>query len=414
VSAFATPERLSVDRLLTKPRQQTLELRWMIPPLVIFAMTRGVVLLVGYLANVALPSPTGDGFFHAAPDVIVLDIWARWDSGFYLSIANDGYAFFRGALSDVAFFPLYPLLIRVLSGLTHNALLAGVLVSNLSLVGALLILDRLTLLEFGDTGSAGRTVFYLAAFPGSVFFSAVYTESTFLLLSVATVYCARRQWWLAAGTLGALASATRIVGVALWPVLFVEWLRWHGWSPSVIRDPTMRARRLASSVGDWPSVLALSVAPLGIASYAVFLGTTFQEPLAFLTTQALWERENRGPLLTVLNAVDAFSRADILSGVRVYWNVPLDLAALALVLGVSVAVYRRLGAGYALYTLSSVLIPLWSSTISMLRFVAVLFPVFMMLGHWGRWPLVDRTISTVFLTLLGVCVAIFVNWIFLG
>ena len=76
--------------------------------------------------------------------------------------------------------------------------------------------------------------------------------------------------------------------------------------------------------------------------------------------------------------------------------------------------FRRLGASYSLFTLLGVLIPGWSYSDSMIRYVAVLFPVFMMLGHWGRRPMVDRALSSVFPVLLGVSTAIFVNWVFLG
>jgi len=67
----------------------------------------------------------------------------------------------------------------------------------------------------------------------------------------------------------------------------------------------------------------------------------------------------------------------------------LDLGALVMALVIGIAVLRRLGAGYGLYTLLSVLIPTWSSIGSMIRFAVVLFPVFMVLGDWGRRPNVD-------------------------
>jgi hypothetical protein len=392
----------------------TLHLRWTIQPLAIFAITRIVVFFAGYLAAVALPSTTGDGLYHLIPGNLFLDVWARWDSAYYLTIARDGYAYTEGQLRDVAFFPVYPLLTRVLGSLTSNAVLGGMLVSHLSFAAALLVLDRLTRLEFGDSGTAERTVFYLAAFPSSLFFSAVYSESTFLLLAVGTLYCARRQWWPAAGVLGALASATRVVGVVFWPVLIVEWLRANGWTWAGLRNSTTRARLLTCALRDWPALLAVSVTPLGLVSYALFLGSTFGDPIAFWTAQSLWARENRGPLAAVMNAIDAMKWGDVWTGAHLYWIAPLDLAAVIMGLTIGVAVFARLGAGYGLFTLLGVLIPLWSATDSMLRYVVVLFPLFMMLGHWGRRRIVDHTLSVVFLVLLGFSIAAFVNWAFIG
>lgn len=407
--------RFAGVRTRSLPRVRAHQFDWVIQTVALFAATRGIVSVTAYLANVALPSRTGDGLWHAMPGNLFLDVWARWDSAFYLDIANEGYTYPEpGHLSNLAFFPLYPLVMKLVGSLTGNMLAAGILVSLSCLLGAMLILNRLTQLEFGDSDTAQRAVFYLAAFPSSLFFSAVYTESMFLLFAVGCVYCARRKWWVAAGALGALASATRIVGVVLWPVLVVEWLRAHGCGLATLRDRAARVQLFHESLRDWPSFLAISVTLLGVASYGAFLSAIFQDPIAFWTVQALWGRENHGPIAAVSNAIAAFRSGDLSAGVSLYWNVPLDLAALAMGLGIGIAVFRRLGASYGLFTILGVVIPSWSYTDSMIRYVAVLFPVFMMLGHWGRKPLLDRCLSTVFLVLLGVCVAIFANWEFLA
>jgi len=133
-----------------------------------------------------------------------------------------------------------------------------------------------------------------------------------------------------------------------------------------------KLRRIAGCIAD----------ALGLVSYVVFLGVTFQDPIAFWTVQSLWGRDNRGPIAAVANAISGFQTGDLWTGTSVYWNVPLDLGALVMALVIGIAVLRRLGAGYGLYTLLSVLIPTWSSIGSMIRFAVVLFPVFMVLGDW--------------------------------
>jgi hypothetical protein len=228
------------------------------------------------------------------------------------------------------------------------------------------------------------------------------------------MYCARRRWWLAAGVVGALTSATRAVGIIVWPVLVLEWLRSHGWSISAARDPQLRARLVNETLRDLRPLLAVSLTPVGLASYVLFLNANFQQPLAFWTAQALWRSDTHGPLAAVLNSIGGLRWGNPWIGAEMYWQSPLDLAALAIGLGVGVSVVRTLGPGYGLFTVLGVLIPAWSYTDSMLRYVVVLFPVFMMLGRWGRRPLLDRSLSTVMLVLLGVCTAIFVNWSFLG
>src|ERR1700761_7096449 len=112
----------------------------------------------------------------------------RWDSIHYLAIAQRGYA----RPGDAVFFPLYPLLIRALGFVVGSDPLAGVLISAACLAVAMTLLHRLTELELGRP-AADATVLLLAFAPMSFFFTAVYTESLFLALSLGCVYAARRE-----------------------------------------------------------------------------------------------------------------------------------------------------------------------------------------------------------------------------
>src|SRR3954467_2623401 len=89
------------------------------------------------------------------------------------------------------------------------------LLSLVAFAAALVRFDRLTVLETGDALVARRAVWLLALFPASLFFSAVYTEALFLLLSVGSFYAARQGRWAWAGVLGGAAAMTRNVGVML-------------------------------------------------------------------------------------------------------------------------------------------------------------------------------------------------------
>jgi hypothetical protein len=386
---------------------------WWVAPLMAFAVTRGIVMAAAYLGEIALPGNVGDGYWHVAPGNLFVDLWARWDSGFYLSIVQQGYAYSATAMSNVAFFPVYPLLVSLVKTVTGDAAVAGVLVSNASLLAALLFLYKLTELEFGDADTAQRAVFYIAAFPTAFFFSAIYTESTFLLFSVATMYFARRHLWMWAGVMGMMTSATRIVGVTMAGIVVLEWLRVHGWTIAGML-------RKESWVGLWNelrrdsvSLLPVLLIPLGILSYMLFLKLQFNDPLAFWTVQAAWQRENLGPLAIIWRALSGLLGQNFLSG-EIWWHVIVDLGSLALALLLMIPVWRRLGEHYALLIALGMLVPVASSTQSLSRYLLVLFPVFMMLAWWGRRRLLDRSLLVIFATLLGVFTTIFVNWIFLA
>ena len=120
------------------------------------------------------------------------ETFAAWDSGWYFDIARRGYYWSPSGQSSIAFFPLYPLLMRALAwpfGGGDRALwIAGIALSYACLFLGLAVLHRLTGATFGgDREAARRTVLYVAVFPFAYFFTQVYTESLFLLTSVSAV-----------------------------------------------------------------------------------------------------------------------------------------------------------------------------------------------------------------------------------
>src|SRR5262249_20931745 len=152
--------------------------------------------------------------------------------------------------------------------LAGNIYLAGVLISHVAFLIALIFLYLLARDEF-DHPTAARTVLYLAAAPAAVFFSAVYTESLFLLLVVITFYCARHRQWVAAALAGGIAAATRNTGVVLAAVVALEGLHQQGvrWRPRAWH-PAIWGRHLRAQLplflAAWPSLLAAACVPTGL------------------------------------------------------------------------------------------------------------------------------------------------------
>ena len=148
---------------------------------------------------------------------------ARWDAVWYLRIAESGYG---GAEARAAFFPLYPSLVRALGALGGGSpgarLIAAYLISLAAFLAALALLHRLCALELGRD-YAGPTLLLLAVFPASLYFGAPYSESVFLLTSVAAFYAARTERWAWAGAAAGAAAATRSAGILLVLPLALLW-----------------------------------------------------------------------------------------------------------------------------------------------------------------------------------------------
>jgi hypothetical protein len=305
---------------------------------------------------------------------------ARWDSVWYLGIAQSGYS---GASS--AFFPLYPLLVRAfaLGGSPGALLVSAYVVSLASLFGALWVMHRLVALELGSDAVARSAVLMLALFPGALWLGAPYSESLFLLLSVAAFYCARTGRWWAAGTLAALAAGTRSAGLVLLVPLLILWWR----SPGGRR----RARDLA-----W-----LALAPLGLVAYSVYLAVSVGDGFAYLHLQDVWFRSFAGPFGGVVDGARAAwdGVRQIASGSRTHvyfaeaggdpiavgWH-NLELFGFLVLAAVGlVGVFRRLPLAYGAYVLAALALPLSfpvgpQPLMSLPRFLAVLFPLFMWLA----------------------------------
>jgi Gpi18-like mannosyltransferase len=371
-------------------------------PLIAFLITRLVVFAGAYLSDIALPMVSND----EARDVV--GIWNRWDTNWYARIVDQGYSLTAGEKSSVAFFPLYPLLMSIIKPIIGNTVAAGLLISNTAFLAVLIFLYRLTEAKIENQATAGRTVFYIASFPTAFFFTAAYTESLFLLLSVMAAYYAYQRQWLWAATCGALCAATRSFGVLIWIVVMAEWLSTHGWTVSTMRQPmAWKNLREAIRTRFW-TLLVICLIPLGLLAYMLYLVATFNDPIAFWTTQSAWGFSNIGPVAIIVRDIGRVTRGEL-----PYFTY-LNIVAFLVVLGLCIPIGRQLGAGYVVYTLLSVLLPMFSRTESMIRYILVLFPVFMVAGLWGRQVWVDRMWRIICLPFLALFTTLFVKGVFIG
>jgi hypothetical protein len=358
--------------------------------LLAFGVTRLGIALVAYI-SVPLIADSNVTPYHIKPDNILLDVFgSRWDTGFYLEIADHGYRYEGVRLPSVAFFPLLPLLIRAVSPLVGDSLVAGLIVANAALLGATMLLYRLVEEEWGAP-VADRAVWYLLIFPTSFFGSAIYTESVFLLCAIGALYMARKGYWESAAMLGVFAALSRLVGVLVAPMLLAEW-----WMQRRSRSDQQARPPLAA-------VLAPAAVLLGTAAYMFYLQQAFGDPLAFAHASAAWDRVPRSPLGMMAEMLQrpAGGWGPALLAGRLPLDNWIDLLFVSLFTGL----------GWVL----GALIPLSSGLLmSQRRYTWVLFPAFILLARWGERAGVDRVITTLSLMGLAVFTAMFANWYWVG
>lgn len=310
----------------------------------------------------------------------------RWDAVHYIGIAQHGYT----TSVSAAFFPLYPLLIRIAAWATGSFVIAGVLISTVAFAIALALLFRLARDEL-DGHVARGAVLLLAFAPLSLFFTAVYTESLFLALSVAVFYLARHDRLIPASLAAAAASLTHIEGVLLIvPLAFCWWER-QG-----------RSHRLRELAGWQAAPLLLPVLALGaLCAYMHAQGFGWIAPVSNEANPA-WHHQLVGPVLGVAMAFGAGMSGlwQTLHGVapipqvgsfafsHAFQNL-VYLVVLAICVATLREAWRRLPRVYALYcclyliVLTSSPIP-GRSLVSFDRYVLVLFPLWIAAAGWLR------------------------------
>jgi mannosyltransferase PIG-V len=328
----------------------------------------------------------------------------RWDSIHYLGIAQHGYT----SAPSTVFFPLYPLLVRALGFLVGSDAGAGVAISLAAFAAALMLLHRLTELELGRR-AADATVLLLAFAPLSLFFSAVYTESLFLAVSVGSLYAARQRRWKLACALGCLASATRVTGAGLVLPLAIMYLR----------ERRGLDRRAAWLIG----VPAGLTAYLG---YAALRGYGFLAPFA-AQTGAEHGHQMTGPVQTLVSAVQAAAAGahSILSQPIYQPSIGgpfadgaesiLLLGVLGLAVAAGVLVIRRLPIHYGAYALGTLLVCTWSPVAgqplkSIDRYTLTIFPLWMAAGVWLSERRLLRPVVLVSAGLLAFWTFQFATW----
>ena len=323
-----------------------------------FVLTRILTAVVA-LASVALfSSPT------ICPDVChpstnpLLDAATRWDAKAYVDIAHDGYG---RVPANNAYFPLYPLLMRLLATLFGGSddayLVAGVLISNVALLVALAYLASLVAIDH-DASAGTRAALYLLVFPTSVFLAVVYPESLLIALSIGAVYHARRGDWLPAAVLGALAALTRpFIGAAVALPIAIEAYRRSG-----LRSALTTAAPAAVALVGW----------------LVALWRITGDPKAILTAEANW---GVGPSLPFEAFTDLFDP-------KVY-GFPYFVLGFTLFIGVLVILsWRLLRPSLAAYATVVFLISVATGSLtSSPRYYLSVFAAFIVLALVARgWP----------------------------
>ncbi|HLD51109.1 hypothetical protein A3K34_01690 [candidate division WWE3 bacterium RIFOXYC1_FULL_40_10] len=336
---------------------QTIRFKEIFFILLIFFISRLVTWFLGYYSFKLLEPINSSRYVWNYVTDKKIDIWAVWDSGYYLNIADEGYSSkistYRETLNQAnyAFFPLYPLLIHISTFVLHSKVLAGIIISNMSLLAASFILFYLVKQDY-DSKVAQYSLFYLYAFPTAFIFTSVYSEALFLALSLISFYFGKNNKYFLAGIFGFFAALTRNVGIFLLiPIIFFY-----------IKHKTDYWNKLTH-------LIQIALIPTGTLLYALYVRSLTGEMLSIINIQSAWGRRFGSPIKYIFDGLES----------NLYQHRFTSIVVL-LTLFILLMCFRYLKPAYSSYALILFLLPLFTGLTSMPRYILVIFPIYIMLG----------------------------------
>jgi len=357
---------------------------------------------VAFLANVTFPPLQDQGFTMLGRAHPFWDTFARYDAGWYHGIASQGYVFGAGGRNNLAFFPVYPLLMRgggtLLGSQQPDFYFAGIVVSWIAFASAMVMLYKLARLDLDERRSQ-RAVVYAAVFPFAYFFGVVYSESVFFLALVSAAYAFRTKRWAWGALAGAAMTATRVTGVMALPGL--AWIAWQA-----TRSISPKPRE-----GGLYAALAVAACGAGIGLYCVHNYRVSGSLFAWYDAITHWNyTPGHNPFTTVFAVLGALITrpANYLAEPMAPYDTLNTLAAIG-ALALVPYVWKRFSFGYALIVLGGMLLPLSSGQLEGLgRYASVQFPIAIALASTAG-EVRHLALLTAFAMLYAVCLSLFVT-----
>lgn len=327
--------------------------------MIAWGLTRIVLLIAAVAGGSAVLSGswTLDGY---------LGLWDRWETPFYESIAELGYAPVGEFAHNAAYFPGLAVIFAGGLALGVPAPLTGIVISLAGSAAAVLALARLTR-QVGGVGLYGVIAWTLS--PVAVFLVAPWAEAVFAAFGFWAWLQGRRGSWIAAGFLAAGAAAFRVNGIFLGVGLIVMFL---------VTRPI-----------PWRQAWALTLPLLVTAAYFLYLWSVTGDPRAWFTAQQEgWERQFTDPVTSLLTTIDMIWSFNDGVGAP-HSRFVIEIAAVVVLLGLGVIMLvRRWWAEAVLVLLTVASLATSTYYYSVPRTAVVLVPVWMLIGVWmtrHRW-----------------------------
>lgn len=316
--------------------------------------------------------------------------WANLDGVHYLSIARNGYFTY-----EQAFFPVYPLLIKILATLTGlPGVWAGLIISHLAFIVGVIGWYRLG----KELGLLKKPIdiWPLLLFPTSFFYIALYNESLFLAASVWSMWLINRRKWFVGSLLGGVAGGVRLFGV--FGVIWVLIKKLFG-------------KRYEVPWWTWVILLA------GLIGYVIYLQWYFKDPIMFIHAQSAFGAGRSGSKIILLpQVIYRYLKIYLMvsAGSLNFWVAVFE--GWIWVYGIYLLWINRMKKNlwpYLAFSAAVLIIPTLSGTLSsMPRYFLSAYPLFWLIAKREKWR--DTITGVIFALILAVLTALFIRGYFIA
>lgn len=323
--------------------------------LIFFFSWRFLLFLVAFIASLFIKFGGSFPYYDQLliPTGMPEWVWsfANFDGVHYIRLAKFGY---EGSNFSQAFFPLFPIIIKFIS-LNMYELIFGLAVVNIFFILGIFFYYLLLRIDF-DRKITLYSIIFLLIYPTSFYFGALYNESLLFLLSVSAILAARKQQFLVAALLIALASATKIFGLTLMIILFYEIVKY------------LKTQKIKMCSERYIiCILSLCIAPLGFIVYSYYLQKAFGDPILFLSAQPHFGAERSAtPLIFLPQVLFRYAKMLLVNTPFNYQFITLisELFFTIIPLTCLLFLWKRIRIDYALFTLVCLLLPTLTGTLS--------------------------------------------------
>jgi hypothetical protein len=319
------------------------------------------------------------------------NIWSRWDTNIYLDVSLRGYSIEENewGMANYAFFPAYPMLVRLMATLTNTKTYSyydALIISNLAFIGSSILLYKLAKKD-SDEKEALRAVKYLYLLPVSFLFSSALTESLFLFLLLLTFYFAREKKWALGGIAGFFLALTRPVGVLVFIPLVAEYLDTMDGKINILA----KLARLA-----WTLLV-----PIGFLLFAYFVYNLTGNSLSLVTAQNAWGR------FFFVNPIFLFAKILLFLDYSNYFSAFVSSYSFV-ILALLISNFNKIRPSYWILGMLLMLVPMSTGLQSILRLTLPIFPIYLILARVSKREWLDQTLTITLALIQG---ALMIAWV---